>query len=285
LSRAISCALVTVMTALSAAQAQHLTFAAPEDAVRALIDAAKRGNIDQLLAIFGPEGSELITSSDPATSRKNREVFTIATAEQWHVVDDGANRKTLIIGNEEWPFPVPLAKTADGWRFDTAAGKEEVIARRIGRNELGAIDTCRAYVTAQLRYAREGHDGQPPGSYAARFRSDPGKENGLYWPAGKGQKRSPLGELVAQAAEEGSPLGAGNVQPAPFHGYYFRILAAPGGFGLIAWPAQYDVTGVMTFVVNQDGIVHEKDLGPTTDAVARKVKTYKTDASWRPVVP
>ena len=120
-----------------------------------------------------------------------------------------ANRKTLVIGNEDWPFPVPLVKEASGWRFDTAAGKEEVIARRIGRNELAAIETCRAYVTAQRRYAQQGHDGKPAGLYATKFRSDPGKENGLYWPAAQGQKRSPLGDLVAQAAEEGRPLGSG----------------------------------------------------------------------------
>src|SRR5206468_2959858 len=187
-------------------------------------------------------------------------------AEQWLLVD-GGKAKTLVIGNEEWPFPVPLVKTASGWRFDTAAGKEEVLARRIGRNELAAIQTCLAYVTAQRRYAMQGHDGKPPGLYAMTFRSDPGKENGLYWPAARGQRRSPLGDLVAQAAEEGRPLGAAPDQRSPFHGYYFKILTAEGaaggaksyvvngemskGFALVAWPAQYDVTGVMTFLVNQ----------------------------------
>ena len=196
---------------------------------------------------------------------------------------------------------MPIIKGADGWRFDSAAGKEEVLARRIGRNELDAIATIRAYVTAQQRYAQEGHDGKPAGVHATKFQSDPGKQNGLYWPTARGEKRSPLGDLVAQAAEEGRPLGSDRTQPTPFHGYYFKILtgqgaAAPGkaksylvkgemsgGFALVAWPAQYDATGVMTFIVNQDGTVRERDLGPQTDAVARKMTAYNPDKSWRPV--
>jgi hypothetical protein len=260
---------------------RHRTFTAPHDAVQALIAAVKAGNLDELKAIFGPDSEALIASSDPATGRRNREVFSIAVGEQWRLVDDSPNRKTLVIGNEEWPFPVPIVKDTSGWRFDTAAGKEEVIARRIGRNELEVIQTCLAYVTAQQRYAKEGHDGKAAGAYATKFNSDSGKENGLYWPAGQGQKRSPLGDLVAQAAEEGSPVGANREQPTPFHGYYFKILPSPGGFALVAWPAQYDVTGVMTFVVDQDGIVREKDLGAGTDATARHMTSANPDASWR----
>ncbi len=240
------------------------------------------------MAILGAEGKELIESSDPATARQNQKVFIVAVGEQWHLEDAAPNRKTLVIGNEDWPFPVPLVKEKSGWRFDTAAGMEELIARRIGRNELAAIATVRAYVTAQRHYAEQAHDGNPAGVHAAKFASDPGKENGLYWPTKTGQKRSPLGDLVAQAAAEGRAVGGDRSQPSPFHGYYFKILtaqgsAAPGGtkqyvvkglmsggFALVAWPAQYDVTGVMTFVVNQDGIVHENDLGPETDAAARR---------------
>ena len=180
-----------------------------------LIDAVKAGNLDELLAIFGPDGQDLIASSDPATARGNREVFAAAVAEQWHLEDEGKS-KTLVIGNEQWPFPVPLVKDAAGWRFDTAAAKEEVLARRIGRNELETIQTCLAYVTAQRRYAMQGHDGKAAGVYAMSFRSDPGKENGLYWPAARGQRRSPLGDLVAQAAEEGRPLGAAPDGPRRF---------------------------------------------------------------------
>jgi len=289
--------------AVAAAQtATQRTFAAPEDAVKALADAVRAGNVDGVLAIFGTDGKELAASSDPATARMNRQVFAVAFREQWHLEDTTPTRKTLVVGNEDWPFPVPLVKGKDGWRFDTEAGKEEVLARRIGRNELEAIATCRAYVTAQQRYAQQGHDGKPAGVHATKLKSDPGKENGLYWPTARGQKRSPLGDLVAQAEGEGRTFGgAEHPQPTGFHGYYFKILTGQGakaaggaksylvkgemsgGFALVAWPAQYDATGVMTFVVNQDGTVHERDLGPQTDATARKMTIYNPDASWRKI--
>jgi len=295
------CMLIGTFSSEMAAQAGR-TFPSAEEAAKTLIAAAKQGDVDAVLAIFGPDGKDLLASSDPETARKNRQVFVVAAAEQWHLTTDAdANRKTLVIGNEQWPFPVPLVKGANGWRFDTAAGKEEVIARRIGRNELAAIDTVRAYVSAQRRYAAEGHDGNRPGAYAAKFQSDPGKQNGLYWPAAKGQKLSPLGDLVAQAAAEGRALAGDRSQPSPLHGYYFKILTAQGaaasggakpyivngtmsgGFALVAWPAQYDASGVMTFIVNQDGIVREKDLGAASDATARQMQIYNPDASWREV--
>jgi hypothetical protein len=293
--------MVAFSIAASAQSAQHRTFPTAEDAVKALVQATKASDVDALLAIFGPDGRELFESSDPTTARNNRQVFTVAAAEQWHLEDSGANRKTLVIGNEDWPFPVPIVKDASGWRFDTAAGKEEVLARRIGRNELAVIDSCRAYVAAQRRYAAQGHDGNPAGVYATKFRSDPGKENGLYWPTSEGQKPSPLGDLVAEAATEGRAAGLNPDKPSPFQGYFFKILtrqgaAAPGGakdytikgqmsggFALVAWPAQYDVTGVMTFIVGSDGIVRQKDLGPNTDSVARSLTAYNPDASWHPV--
>jgi DUF2950 family protein len=293
--------LALLMPGLAAQTGQGRTFATPEAAVQVLIDTVKTGNLDDLIAIFGSDSRDVVAASDPALGRQHREVFSVAVREKWQLVDAGANRKTLVIGNEEWPFPIPLVKGAAGWRFDTAAGKEEVLARRIGRNELAVIDTCRAYVTAQRRYAADAHDGKPVGLYAATFRSDPGKQNGLYWPAAKGQKRSPLGDLVAEAAESGRPLATGAEPPAPLHGYYFRILAEQGpaaaggakkyvvngdmsgGFALVAWPAEYDVTGVMTFIVNQDGVVREKDLGKDTDAAARKMTAYNPDKSWHPV--
>jgi Protein of unknown function (DUF2950) len=304
-ARVFACAWLALLASSATAAGQtptHRTFDTPEDAVKALVETVKTENLDGLLAIFGPEGRELTASSDPATGRMNRRVFTVAVSEQWHLEDAAPNRKTLVIGNEEWPFPVPLVKGADGWRFDTAAGKEEVLARRIGRNELQAIATSRAYVTAQQRYAQQGHDGKPAGVHATKLKSDPGKENGLYWPTARGQKRSPLGDLVAQAAEEGRPIGgADRPQPTGFHGYYFKILTGQGaagsggaksyivkgemtgGFALVAWPAQYDATGVMTFIVNQDGTVRQRDLGPQTDAIARKMTVYNPDASWRQV--
>ena len=303
-ARVFACALLALLASSATAAGQtatHRTFATPEDAVKALVDAVKAVNLDALLAIFGPEGRELISSSDSATARMNRQVFAVAFREQWRLEDVTPTQKTLVVGNEDWPFPVPLVKGADGWRFDTAAGKEEVLARRIGRNELQAVATSRAYVTAQQRYAQQGHDGKPAGLHAAKFQSDPGKENGLYWPTARGQKRSPLGDLLAQAAEEGRKLNADRTQPSPLNGYYFKILTRQGsaasggaksyivkgemsgGFALVAWPAQYDATGVMTFIVNQDGTVRERDLGPQTDAIARKMTVYNPDASWRQV--
>jgi hypothetical protein len=277
------------------------TFATPEVAVRALIEAAGARNLDELRAIFGPEGQELIASSDVATARRNLEVFTVAVAEGWRLLDQKGNHKVLIVGNEGWPFPVPLVKKANSWRFDSAAGTEEVLARRIGRNELAVIGICRAYVAAQRRYAKQGHDGKPEGLFAPTFGSDPGKQNGLYWPASKGQPPSPLGDLVARASAEGRQLGTDREGPSPFHGYYFKILtaqgpAAPGGaksyvvngemsggFALVAWPAQYDATGVMTFTVSQDGTVFETDLGAETATTAAAMTTYNPGPSWRQV--
>jgi hypothetical protein len=225
----------------------------------------------------------------------------VAFAEQWRLEDLGPDRKELVIGNEDWPFPIPLVKDTGGWRFDTAAGREEVLARRIGRNELAAIRISETYVAAQRAYAARAHDGKPAGLYARKFASDPGTENGLYWPVTRGAPRSPLGDLVAKAAEEGHRRAPDQQGPRPFHGYYFRIVeaqgpAAPGGaaeyvvngqmtagFALIAWPAEYDVTGVMTFIVNHAGIVHQKDLGPDTPAAAAAVTRYDPVPSWQVV--
>jgi hypothetical protein len=272
-------------------------FQTPDQAAQALNDAAKAQGSDTLLAIFGADGKDLVDSSDPATSRRARQVFNVAFKEGWRWIDEGTG-KTLVIGHESWPFPVPLVKEGTGWRFDTAAGKEEVIARRIGRNELAVIRICQTYVKAQHLYAHQGHDGKPAGVYATAFRSSAGQQNGLYWPTARGQKPSPLGDLVAEAATEGRDLAKG--QPSPFHGYYFRILtaqgpAAPGGaqdyivngvmskgFAVVAWPAQYDVTGIMTFVVNQDGTVRQKDLGTDTEAAVKAMTVYNPDG-WEAV--
>ena len=174
-------ALLTLLasTIVAGQTATHRAFAAPEDAVKALLETVKAGKVDALLTLFGPEGKELIESSDPATARMNRRVFAVAAREQWHLEDAAPDRKTLVIGNEGWPFPVPIVKGADGWRFDTAAGKEEVLARRIGRNELDVIASCHAYVAAQRRYGKEGHDGKPAGIHAIKIQSDPGKDNGM----------------------------------------------------------------------------------------------------------
>jgi len=297
----LSAALGAGAIVVTAQGAAHRAFATPEDAVRALIEAAAPGPADGLLAIFGAEAGELIASSDEATARRNREVFVVAAAQGWRLVEQGADSRVLIVGDESWPFPVPISRSAGGWMFDTAAGREEVLVRRIGRNELAAIGTSRTYVVAQQQYAGEGRDGRRPGLFATTFTSDPGRHNGLYWPSARHEPRSPLGDLVAGAAQSGQQLGATRGQPSPFHGYYFKILTAQGpaarggarsylvkgemagGFALVAWPAQYDATGVMTFIVNQDGVVHEKDLGPETGTIAAAMSRYDPDASWRPV--
>ena len=302
LAASIACTTLAAPRSMAAGQqARGQTFATPEEAAQALIGVVKAGKLEGLLALFGPGGQDLVEGSDPATGRRNREVFGVAASEGWRLVDQGSDRKTMIVGNEAWPFPVPIVKDGAMWRFDAVAGKEEVIARRIGRNELAVIETSRSYVAAQRRYATQGHDGKAAGLYAQTFRSDPGKQNGLYWPVARGQKRSPLGDLMAQAADDGRPLGTTGRQPSTFHGYYFKILteqgaAAPGGakryvingdmsagFALVAWPGQYDVTGVMTFIVNQDGILYQKDLGPQTTALAKATTLYNPDASWHQV--
>jgi hypothetical protein len=296
-----ACVSLTLAAACRGSASSYKTFPTPEDAVRALIDAAKKGPVDNLVAIFAPEGQALIDGSDPVRIRRNREVFTVAAAERWKLVDQGQDTKVLVIGKEEWPFPVPLVKASGGWHFDVPAGKEEVLARRVGRNELAAIRICKTYVAAQQLYAETGHDGLPAKLYARTLGSDQGKQNGLYWPAERNQPRSPLGDLMALAGEPGKQAGTAGKQPQPFHGYYFKILTAQGpgarggakdyivngqmsgGFALVAWPAEYDASGVMTFIVNADNDVHEKDLGPETDAAARAMTTYDPDSSWTSV--
>jgi hypothetical protein len=294
--------LCTVLVALPScgrtSPARQRTFRTPELAVEALDSSIAKGDLAELVRIFGPDVQQILETSDAVAARRGREVFTVAMAEGWRLVAED-DRKSLIVGNEAWPFPVPLVKDDEGWRFDTSAGIEEVIARRIGRNELAVIGVCRRYVVAQRLYASEGRDGKPAGLFAQQIRSDPGRQNGLYWAAVPGAKRSPLGDLLAAASPPDPSTAAAS---APFHGYYFRVLtgqgtSAPdgarqfvvdgvmsGGFALVAWPAQYDVTGVMTFVVNQDGMVHEKDLGSATEELVAQILLYDPDGSWR-VVP
>jgi len=289
---------LSLATPGAARQNDARAFATPEQAARALAAAARADGMDALLAIFGPAGRELFDTSDPGTSQRNRQTFAVAFAEEWRVEDLGAGRKELVIGHESWPFPVPLVKTARGWVFDAAAGKTEILNRRVGRNELATIQACLAYVKAQQAYAKAGHDGKPAGAYARRISSDPGTQNGLYWDVKRGEPRSPLGDLVAQAAADGDPRDPSHPGRTPFHGYFFRIVEAQGvaaaggakqyvvdgnmtgGFALVAWPAKYDATGVMTFIVNQDGVVHEKDLGPETATRVLSVTRYDPDSTW-----
>jgi hypothetical protein len=283
------------------------TFSTPERAVEALITAAKAADAPALLALFGPQGRDLLSSGDPVADRRDREVIVIAIGQGWRLNEtDDPNRRELVIGNEQWPFPVPLVRDGSGWRFDSEAGKREVRARRIGRNELAAIGVCEAYVVAQKQYAAEARDGNPAGVYAQKVRSTPDKHDGLFWPTKPGEKPSPLGDLAAQAASEGytptTPAPAAQPQgPRPFRGYLYRILTRQGtsasggarsylvdshmtaGFALVAYPAEYGNSGIMTFIVNQDGVVHEADLGKDTAKLAAAIDAYDPDARFHPV--
>jgi Protein of unknown function (DUF2950) len=300
---ALAIAGALLLAATARAQGAGLrAFATPDEAVRVLIDVVKANDLDGLVLLFGPHGQALVDTSDAATGRRNREVFLAAGAEGWRLHDLGPGRKELVLGNEAWPFPVPLVKGAAGWSFDAEAGREEILNRRIGRNELAVIQVLHDYVAAQRAYAATGHDGKPAGRYARRFGSDPGTQNGLYWPARRGEPRSPLGVLIARASEQGYRR-RGDEGPSPLHGYYFRILEGQGkaakggaaeyvvdgemtgGFALVAWPVHYDASGVMTFIVNKDGVVYEKDLGPETKAAVEKITRYDPDKTWRPEAP
>ena len=240
-----------------------------------------------------------MASGDTVSDKRDREVVRLAMEQSWRWAPLGPDRQELIIGDEQWPFPVPLAKSGDQWVFDGEAGKQEVIARRIGRNELGVIDLCRWYVDVQKEYAAEPHDGKQAGLYAQRLRSTRGHQDGLYWETNPDEKPSPLGDLVAEAAEEG--YAKNQTESSPFWGYRFRILTGqggaapggkknyvvngdmPGGFGLVAYPARYGSSGIMTFIVNQDRVVYQKDLGKDTLSLAANMTEYKPDSSWASV--
>jgi|KBSMisStandDraft_5_1062788.scaffolds.fasta_scaffold231704_2 hypothetical protein len=274
-------------------------FATPDDAAKALLQALKADNMEQIAAIFGRKMVEEMASGDTVSDKRDREVVRLAMEQSWRWAPLGPDRQELIIGDEQWPFPFPLAKSGDRWVFDADAGKEEVIARRIGRNELGVIGLCRWYVDGQKEYAAEPHDGKQAGLYAQRLRSARGHQDGLYWETNPDEKTSPLGDLVAEAAEEG--YAKNRAEGSPFWGYRFRILTGqggaapggkknyvvngdmPGGFGLVAYPARYGSSGIMTFIVNQDRVVYQKDLGKDTLSLAANMTEYNPDSSWTSV--
>jgi len=275
---------------------QQEVFASAEDAVVAMVDALKANDDGKLEAIFGAEAREAVSSGDAVADQRGRDLFIAAYQERCVLVDEEES-KILNIGSEDWPFPIPLVEEDGGWRFDTAAGIEEMSYRRIGRNELATINTCEAYVAAQEEYAQKGHDGKPAGIFAQKFSSDPDMQNGLYWQVEPDEEQSPLGEWAAEAAAEGYTRSSEG--PTPFRGYYFRILTAQGpsakdgaksylvdgemrsGFALVAFPAEYDKGGVMTFVVDKSGIVYEKDLGEETAKLAGDMKAYNIDETWK----
>lgn len=275
-------------------------FASPEEAVAAFVAAVKNHDEQTLLAIFGPEGEELVVSEDATEDRRRRERFTRDFEEKHALVAEGP-AMVLVIGEREWPFPIPLVKQGEQWVFDTLAGKEEILNRRVGENELSTVQTLLAVVDAQREYAMEDRDGDGIREYAARFGSDPGTRNGLYWPTAEGEAPSPLGELVAEARAEGYSRQGQPQGPIPYHGYYFKMLTTQGahatggafdylvrdrmvgGFAVLAYPAGYGRTGVMTFMVNHDGVVLEKDLGPETSELASALTAFDPDESWTPV--
>jgi len=271
------------------------TFATPDEAVKALMAAVESNNQDELLAVFGPDAKDLVSSGDDVQDRNSRAAFVKSYKAKHAIIAEDPNTRVLQVGAKDWELPIPIVLADGRWHFDTAAGKQEIIYRRIGNNELGAIAVCRGTVAAQRDYAAEGHDGLPAGIYAGKLRSDPGKHNGLYWEAADGEPASPAGPFLAQADEEGYQKGD------PYHGYYYRGLkaqgaAAPGGAksylvdgvlkggaALIAYPAQYKVSGVMTFIIDQDGIVYQKDLGESTAEAAKAITEYNPDSSWAKV--
>ena len=287
--------LVAVTTAFAGAAGQR-TFSSPDEAVSALVAAARGDDDAALLAIFGPEGKGVISSGDEVADRTERERFAQAAAEKTRLEPKGDDRVVLNVGNDDWPFAIPIVRQAGAWRFDTAAGKEELLNRRIGRNELRTIEVCRAYVDAQREYAsRNG------GVFAERVRSTPGKHDGLYWEAAAGEQESPMGPSAAAATREGYGAKISGAERSPYHGYLFKILTAQGphapegarsyvadgrmtgGFALLAYPVAHGSSGVMTFVVNQLGIVFQKDLGTRTAVIAEAMTRYDPDDSWDPV--
>jgi len=276
-------------------------FKSPEDAVSAFVTTLQKGDMAALQSMLGPGSEELLDSGDAVQDANGRAEFLAAYAAKHSLADDGPDRKVLVIGEEDWPMPIPIVKRDGKWVLDGEAGVDELIYRRVGANELGAIDVCRGFVAAQLEYASEGRDGDPPGIYALKLVSDEGLQNGLYWPTAEGEPSSPAGPFVAAAAGEGYRRVEG--ERLPYHGYYYRMLYAQGsnasggareyfkdgllteGFALVAWPADYGSSGVQTFIVNQDGVVFQKDLGEDTATAVESIQAFDPDSSWTAIAP
>jgi hypothetical protein len=279
--------------AISPAVAQQ-SFKSPDEAAAALAAAVKSGAKADMLKVLGADGEDIVSSGDDVADTDARNKFTSAYDAKHSLKVDG-KKASLIVGPDDFPFPVPLVQTKTGWEFDTDEGRQEILARRIGRNELDTIQTCLAFVDAENEYADKDH-GDGVGAYAQRIVSTPGKQDGLYWKSEAND--SPLGALAAEAAAEGYKAGG---EPQPYHGYYYRILAgqgqsAPGGalsyvikgkmiggFALVAWPAEYGNSGVMTFIVSHAGAVYQKDLGKDTEAVAKRMMWFDPDRGWAKV--
>lgn len=288
---------IALSQSLRAADEQN--FSSPKDAVNALTAAAENHDTNALHAIFGAEGHQLV-SPDAVQAATAYKLFVQRLTEKVQVITNSDTSLSLQLGADGWPFPIPLVKQDNQWFFDTAAGKQEILRRRIGMNELGAIAVSRAYVDAQRDYASQDRMGDGVLAYAQYIKSDPGKQNGLYWPAKAGEDLSPLGPLVAAARGEGYQHTSKllNNQLAPYHGYYFRILTRQGkhaaggkynyiingrmigGFALVAWPAEWGNTGIMTFIVNQQGKIYQCNLGKNTGKIASRMNEFDPDEKW-----
>ena len=273
-------------------------FASPQQAVVSLVAAVQHDDDSALLAILGPDAQDLIASGDPVADRNSRERFLEVFAEKHRLEQEVADRALLIIGDKDYPFPIPLRHHRDAWAFDTEAGRKEILNRRIGRNELHTIEVMRAYTVAQREYASSKHNADSP-LFAQKLTSSEGQKDGLYWPVAEGEPESPFGPLIARATEEGYMGTLDENPPEPFHGYYFKILKAQGphakggafnyvaggrmvlGFALVAYPAKYEASGIMTFIVNQEGVIYEQDLGTDTADKALAMTDFDPDESWK----
>jgi hypothetical protein len=289
-----------VITGCARKAEDHSSFKTPDEAVNAFVAALQKDDLPALQKLLGPGAEDLISSGDPVQDNSSRDRFLAAYTAKHSLAADGDDKMTLVLGDNDWPFPVPLVKKDGRWLLDGAAGADELIYRRVGANELGAIAVSQGFVDAQNQYASEGRDGDPAGVYALKLVSDDGMHNGLYWPTADDETPSPAGPLVAAAADEGYHFGEGR---KPYHGYYYRMLYSQGvhakggakeyfadgvltqGFALIAWPADYGASGVQTFIVNQDGVVYQKDLGEDTATAVEAIKAFDPDDSWKPVPP
>ena len=288
---------LTISALLCASASAQQAFKTPDEAASALASAAKSGDPKAIVSVLGPDGTAIVSSGDEVADAATRQKFLAAYDAKHQITMDGDSKAIMVIGTEDFPLPIPIVRKDGMWAFDTAAGRQEILFRRIGKNELDAMQASLAYVDAQNDYAAKDR-GAGPGVYAQRIISSPGKKDGLYWPTAQGEEPSPLGELVAQATKQGYRTGGGRT---PFHGYYFKILdkqgaAAPGGeleyvvhgkmiggFGLVAYPAEYRNSGVMTFIVNNQGVVYQKDLGPRTAQLAERMTAYNPDKTWQKV--
>ena len=279
-----------------AAQSKQKTFATAQQAADAMILAVKNDDVQTLLEIFGPDGKDFVSTQDDVQDKNSRAAFAAMAQEKMHVDLDphNPNRAILSVGGEDWPTPVPIVRVGGRWRFDSKAGRAEILDRRIGENELNAIVVCRGFVEAQEAYAEQVHDGSGVNQYAQRIISTSGKQDGLAWQNPDGSWGGPVAEGVAKALEEGYVD-----KTKPFHGYYFKVLkgqgpdarlgqldyvvegAMIGGFALVAAPSEYRVTGVMTFMVSYDGVVYQKDLGPDTINIVKNMERYNPDKSWQ----